>query len=161
MGRSIEGSPERTALLLEHKDLLDDLDERIRADSRFQEAEAEVQRCMANTGFDEFTTIEAFELQLGAEVQDLLQAHYRTNPVINLTEDQIELLTEDDVDELVASGATWLSPELLQQLADLQASEIEVAEALLSCDGLERLDNLYETLAEEHEVPIVEQLASD
>lgn len=126
-----ESDGNTAAFYQEFDDDLEAMYERMEADPRVQQVENEVGECMAGKGLD-YTTIDevterfyedvsALESQVGFPGEDLSDADF-------------EQLSPEEI-EAIYNQPRVLSDDVLSTLGELQAEEIELAQAVQECGG--------------------------
>ncbi|MEM7338973.1 MAG: hypothetical protein AAF467_10015 [Actinomycetota bacterium] len=141
-----ESDGNTAAFYQEFNDDLDVMYERMEADPRVQEVEREVAECVTGKGL-EYTDIDEVNERLFEEVSALeSQVGF---PGENLTDEDFENMSPDEI-EAIYNQPRELPEEVLTKLGELQAEEIELAQAVEECGGGfdAQQDLAFEILAE-------------
>ncbi len=139
---------------LEFGDELEDMWERVESDPRIVEANAEIAECMADKGLD-FTSLEDANEEIWSRVEPLQQEIYGAMEQIDISEEEAEALSPEELDELFTPE---LSDEAKSKLADIQAEEIELAVAVNECGGgYRQQEDLYRQVQFDIETRFVEE----
>ncbi|MEM9134951.1 MAG: hypothetical protein AAF962_21785 [Actinomycetota bacterium] len=146
-----EDSPER--FYIEFSDELDEMWERIESDPRIAEAEAEVSACVSEKGFT-FTAMDDVYQTFESRLQELDGAQ---DMFPEVSEAEIEEMTEAELEELFNQGPPPLSDADLSVLAEIQADEIATAVAVEECGGgWEAQSELFDEVRIEYEQEFVD-----
>jgi hypothetical protein len=129
-------------------DELEELYQRVESDPRIIEAMQDVSECVAGQGL-EFTSMDDVRARFDEHLEAIDAAV--VHPGQDLTEDEYNSMTDEELQEVFGQPRV-IPEEQLAELADLQASEIELAVAVDECGGgFDDQDALYDEIAAEYE----------
>ena len=132
---------------IEFEDELEDMYERMQADPRIEERNAEIASCVADKGHD-YTTMDDVYERFEEDLQAMDPFMNGFEPDFGVTEEEMAEMSDDELEELFSEAPDMpeLSDEDKAKLGELQSEEIELAVAVNECGG--GFDNEFEMMAD-------------
>jgi hypothetical protein len=155
---AVYGSQRSSEFYTTFSEELDELYESMEADPRIVELQQKVADCVSDKGL-EYVSEEDYWQQMEPVQTELNEGV--TYPGQEVTPEEMEAMSEDELNELYSQPET-LTEDTRQRLAELQATEIELAVAAYDCGaGYSQNEDLYEEVRVEYEQSFLDDHADE